>query len=361
VRAFACTKCHAAVAFEAMTCPTCASPVGYLPTARTIVTLDRTAAPQRYTVHLHPGTFWRCLNSAWGCNWLLPAASGEQWCDSCRLTHGRPDTSVTEAVEAWSSTEALKRRLLHQLASLGLPIEGRCPSRPHGLAFELVHVPGQPAVTGHLDGTITIDLTEADDARRAQLRHQFAEPARTMLGHLRHEAGHYYWPHLIDDPASLAGFRALFGDERLPYDQALDDHRAAGPGDWDPARHITAYASSHPAEDWAETFAHYLLLVDATETADAHRVALTDQPRRSWAGIHDIIQRWQQLSAALDSVASSIGADPLYPYELSPLTKEKLVFVHRRINHRLQTHPDRRRTTMRSVAVHRPEPSPSAR
>jgi hypothetical protein len=317
-----------------MTCPACSSPVGYLPSSRSIVALEPTAAPQRYTVHLRPGALWRCLNSAWGCNWLLPADSGAQWCDSCRLTHGRPDTSVAEAVEAWSSTEALKRRLVHQLASLGLPVEGRSPTHPRGLAFELVHVPGQPAVTGHLDGTITIDLTEADDARRAHLRHQFAEPARTMLGHLRHEAGHYYWPHLLRDPSTLDGFRALFGDERVDYRQALDRHRATGPGSWDPARHISAYASSHPTEDWAETFAHYLLVTDAAETADAHRLTLADQPRRHWAGIHDVLHRWERLGAALDEVADATGAPALYPYALSALTKEKLVFVHRRIQHR---------------------------
>ena len=52
------------------------------------------------------------------------------------------------------------------------------------------------------------------------------------------------------------------------YAAALQAHYAKG-GDVGPwaERHVSAYASAHPWEDWAETWAHYLHMMDAVDTA----------------------------------------------------------------------------------------------
>lgn len=329
---FRCSVCEADLAFEATACGRCGTEVGYLPATCEVVALHPTELPEVHTVNGTAARHWRCLNAAWGCNWLVPTDAGTEWCESCRLTHGRPATTDVAAVDAWSSTEALKRRLVHQLKVLGLPVRGWSMSEPDGLRFELVYVPGQPAVTGHLDGTITIDLTEADAVHREQLRTLFAEPVRTVLGHLRHEAGHYYWPSLVDTPVALDEFRDLFGDERADYAGALEAHARTGAPAWDRDRHISAYAAAHPAEDWAECFAHYLLLVDAMETAEAHHLAPTPATGSNPHGIRQEIGRWQELTAGLDAVSAAFGQPPLYPFALQETVVEKLAFVDRRIN-----------------------------
>ena len=169
--------------------------------------------------------------------------------------------------------EASKRRLIHQLDTLALPIEERSAGSPHGLAFDLVYLPGEAALTGHLDGIITLDLCETDEQHRDALRRRLDEPFRTLIGHLRHEIGHHYWDYLVPPGGPLDAFRQLFGDERADYRAALTDHYLRG-GDWNRARHITPYAGAHPLEDWAETFAHYLHIADATTTAIAHHLTV---------------------------------------------------------------------------------------
>lgn len=325
---FGCPRCGANVPFDAMRCRHCEALLGYHPPTRTIVDLHPTGDAATFTAGADAVELWRCLNASWGCNWLLPSDEPTEWCDSCRLTHGRPAMSDPSAVDAWSVTEAWKRRLLHHLATLGLPIDARSADRPDGLRFELVYVPGAPAVTGHLGGVVTIDLTEADDARRESLRHRFDEPTRTVLGHLRHEIGHYYWPHLVRTATEIAAFRALFGDERADYRGALDEHQASGGVGWDRSRHVSRYASAHPAEDWAETFAHYLAIRDATETADSYGITGFDSGAgRAAPTIADRVAVWQGVTGALDAIAESLGAGSLYPFELSPHVLDKLAFV----------------------------------
>lgn len=315
-----------------MSCQSCGALLGYAPARRDIVDLHRTDRPETFIAGEDSSDLWRCLNAAWGCNWMVEAASGTEWCASCRLTNGRPATGDVEAMHAWAITEVAKRRVVHQLAGLGLPIEGRSPAHPGGLVFELVHVPGASAVTGHLDGVITIDLTEADDVRREGLRRDFGEGSRTMLGHIRHEIGHYYWPLLAGTPDRIEEFRALFGDERTDYGRALEDHRRNTDHDWDRSVHISSYASSHPAEDWAETFAHHLLITDVMETVRAQGLLPADHlgstPGPSFAAQVDA---WRSLAARLDAIAESLGGPALYPFTLTSGVVDKLVFVDRSI------------------------------
>ena len=93
-----------------------------------------------------------------------------------------------------------------------------------------------------------------------------------MLGHLRHEIGHYYQPLLVTDWERC---RELFGDDREDYGAAMERHYASGPpADW-PERFVSAYATMHPWEDWAETFAHYLHIRDVLQTAVAYGVTVS--------------------------------------------------------------------------------------
>jgi hypothetical protein len=328
MRVFQCDRCTNPVAFDASSCSACDADLGYDSDQRAVRVMSTSSDPASYRIEGTSGDVWRCLNSAWGCNWVVPAGAGS-WCRSCALTRGRPAEGRTGAVEAWIAAEAAKRRLVHLLDDLGLPIEARSEAAEGGLVFDLVDVPGERGVTGHLDGVVTLDLAEVDDQHRERLRRQHGEPLRTVVGHLRHEIGHYYWARLVGQSDDVARFRTMFGDERSDYVTALDRHYAGGSGAWDPEVHVSAYASAHPLEDWAESFAHYLHLIDAVHTAAAHD--LVPQLGNRDVGFAEILDRWRPLNTALGAIAESFGARPPYPIEPSGIVVDKLAFVHRQV------------------------------
>jgi hypothetical protein len=338
VRVFICSTCQHELDFESMSCPNCDSSVGYVSDRRDVVVIVADG-PARYSVDGDSAAQWRCLNASWGCNWMLPADGGDVWCLSCRLTRGRPDEADPAAVVAWSAAEAAKRRLVFQLGELGLPIEPRSPTTPRGLAFDLVHVPGASAVTGHDRGIITLDLSEADERHRDELRRNLGESFRTLIGHLRHEVGHYYFAHLVGQHDRILEFRALFGDERIDYSSALDEHyRRARTGDdkADLSRFVTAYAAAHPLEDWAETFAHYLHTLDGLQTADSHGLAARSREdggrvksaSSSPVSFSSILERWLPVAEMINAIADGLGSSRPYPFTLSPVVVTKLEFVH---------------------------------
>jgi hypothetical protein len=325
-----CRLCGAEIRFDTMHCPVCAAPHGYVADAQVLATMAADADGITYHLAGDAVARWRCLNAAWGCNWTVPAGTGDRWCLSCALTRGRPDTERPDAIEAWSRAEAAKRHLVDQLLRLGLPIEPRSPQRPNGLTFDLVDVPGERGLTGHLDGVVTIDLAEADDVRRDELRRALGEPFRTLLGNMRHEVGHHYWARLVGQGRVLAEARRLFADERIDYTQALERHYASPGTAWDATRFVSRYAAVHPLEDWAETFAHYLHLVDAVETADAHGLARGPGGARVDldAPLHVLLGAWLPLGAAIDAVAEAVGSPPPFPFHPVGLVVDKLSFVH---------------------------------
>ena len=337
MRIFHCDRCSNVVAFEAHQCPTCEAPLGYVDGERTIRVLVPTAEPSTYTLADDDRPVWRCLNSAWGCNWVLPAGSENTWCRSCQLTRGRPDEGRPDAVEAWMAAEAAKRRLVHQLDELALPIDVRSAAVPDGLAFDLVYLPGAGGITGHLDGVVTLDLAETDEQHRNDLRRRLGEPFRTVIGHLRHEIGHHYWNRLVGQSNELTGFRRLFGDERVDYSDAIDHHYANGTTPWDATRFVTAYAASHPMEDWAETFAHYLHIVDAVDTAVAYELIPPGSTGVLVADavgdleLTDLLDSWRPINNAINAIADSLGAPAVYPFQPTGLVVAKLAFVHRQI------------------------------
>ena len=324
MRAFTCGHCEQMVFFENSLCLRCASPLGFLPSRLDVVVIGQEA-----------GGAVPCANQKLAeCNWLVE--DGGPLCRSCRLTRTRPGGDDPAGLAAFARAEASKRRLLFQLLDLGLPIAS-------DLRFDLLSSTAGPVLTGHADGLITVDLAESDDARREQRRADLDEPYRTMLGHFRHEIGHYYWPALVPEPL-LDRYRALFGDDRLDYDEALAAHYEQGPPpDW-AERHVSAYATVHPWEDWAETFAHYLHIRDTLQTAgafgmvvagpaelaDPGLIAVPQQtaPERGFAAI---VEQWLPLTYALNAVNRSMGHDDLYPFTLPLTVIDKLAFVHERV------------------------------
>ena len=223
---------------------------------------------------------------------------------------------------------------------MSLPLANKFDDPERGLAYEfLAESVGAKVLTGHDDGVITINLAEADDAEREKRRLQLGEPYRTLLGHFRHEIGHYYWDRLILHSSAIERFRALFGDERMPYDQALQRHYGEGPPpDWQ-ERYISAYAASHPWEDWAETWAHYLHMSDTLETAAECGLSL--EPKRVdgpalkpdasdglGVSFDAMIENWFALTFVLNNLNRGLGLPDGYPFVLSPSVIEKLRFVH---------------------------------
>ena len=338
MRIFHCDRCDHTVAFAAHRCPSCDAPLGYVEDERTIRVLTPTDDAATYLIDGDERPVWRCLNSAWGCNWTVPAGSDNTWCRSCQLTRGRPDDGRPNAVKAWMAAEAAKRRLVHQLDELALPIEIRSATAPDGLAFDLVSLPGEGGITGHLDGIVTLDLAETDEQHRDDLRRRLGEPFRTVIGHLRHEIGHHYWGRLVGQTNEIGRFRRLFGDEQVDYARAVDQHYSGGNAAWDPTRFVTAYAASHPLEDWAETFAHYLHIIDAVDTAAAHHLVPPDRTGMLVADavgdleFTDILEAWRPINAAVNAIAETLGAPAVYPFEPVGAVVDKLAFVHGQIS-----------------------------
>lgn len=226
-----------------------------------------------------------------------------------------------------------------------LPIKNTVDDPEMGLEFRFLgDLDGGPGVlTGHDRGIITINIAEADDVEREQARVSMHEPYRTLLGHFRHEIGHYYWDLLIKNSPRLEPFRNLFGDEREDYNAALQTYYHQGPKrDWQ-LHYITAYSSSHPHEDWAETWAHYLHMTDTLETAIVCGLSLQpDRPnepsmeKQSDTSIQgrsfsEMMELWLPLTYVLNNLNRGIGLPDAYPFILQPPTIDKLRFVHQTI------------------------------
>ncbi len=334
-RSWRCT-CGAPVFFGNSRCLRCGQVLGFDPATLALV-------PWPGSAGLQP-----CGNAALnGCNWLLPAAQAGAHgglCRACRLNRTVPDLSQPGNPKAWATIEAAKRRLVSQLLALGLPLRSRLSEDPQqGLMFDFLQpLPGQPVLTGHADGLITLNIEEADDARREALRSALHEPYRTLLGHLRHEVGHYYWDRLVRGTPWEAPFRQRFGDERDDYAAALQRHYVQGPrADW-PQRYLSAYAASHSWEDWAETFAHYLHMLDTVDTALSYGLSADDVEMAiepfgpdaldspdDAARFLRLLNGWLELTAVLNELSRSMGQPDFYPFVLSRAAVAKLHLVHR--------------------------------
>jgi hypothetical protein len=259
------------------------------------------------------------------------------------LTHVIPDVSQPAAQEAWFRLEVAKRRLVYTLLALRLPLSNRPDGPAGGLSFQFkadLDPGGEPVLTGHAGGVITVNVAEADDAERERRRRATGEPYRTLLGHFRHESGHYYWERLVHGQPEIDSFRDLFGDERAEYQSALQRHYQQGPPpDW-PSRFVSAYASAHPWEDWAETWAHYLHMMDTLDTAAACGLSLAppgpgepqldrlpDTPL-SDVPFDRLMGSWFPLTYVVNILNRGLGLGDAYPFVLSQPAIDKVRFVH---------------------------------
>lgn len=327
MRDFACPNCGQRLTFENSVCLSCDSPLGFSLDDMALLVI----AESGHAGAVDPGDYQLCANMHVAeCNWLV---AGHGLCVSCALTRKRPHDSDTRALPAFARAEHAKRRLIVELHELKLPIVGRDRDPDHGLAFELLSSETETVVTGHHNGVITLDLAEGDDVHREQLRVAMDEPYRTLLGHFRHEIGHYYFYRLIDPSTGyLARFRELFGDPDADYQEALDRHyREGAPAGWQ-QRFVSSYATMHPAEDWAETFAHYLHIRDALDTSAAcglaPAAATFERHPVGPSAFGKIIDMWLPLSWSLNMVNRSMGHDDLYPFVLPAAVLEKMQFIH---------------------------------
>jgi hypothetical protein len=347
MKIFHCDHCGQLLFFENTECVSCRHRVAYLPDLQVAASLDpdggevwRSVLPQAAK-----NGYRLCQNDRVEhvCNWAVPADDENPFCVSCRLTRVIPNLADPANRSAWYRLEAAKRRLLFTVIELGLPIQNRNDDPQRGLAFEFVEDAdpgGAPALTGHENGVITVNIAEANDAERERRRTAMHEPYRTLLGHMRHESGHYYWDRLIQGTPALDDFRSLFGDERADYGASLSVHYEHGaPADWQ-ERFISAYATAHPWEDWAESWAHYLHMVDTLEAAAACGLSLRPKSRTAPAlpnvphpvspqpaAFEQLIDSWFPLTYVLNNLNRGLGLPDAYPFVLSPPVVAKLKFI----------------------------------
>ncbi len=357
MKLFECQNCGQILYFHNTRCEQCGHVLGYLSSEASLGALIPAGEVwERLGV---PGLRYRfCANHAYGaCNWLVPDGGPAPFCTACRLNRVIPNLEDPENIRLWCRLEDAKHRLVYSLLQLGLPVFSRVEDPENGLTFDFP-APAPEEFrdsagdrTGHLNGVITINLAEADDAERERQRKTMAEPYRTILGHFRHESGHYYWERLIRDTPLLDEFRVLFGDERGDYGQALADYYRDGPRpEWNQS-YVTAYASSHPWEDWAETWSHYLHIFDTLETAHAFGLRVTPRTETGRVkppeidfnaytadDLDSLVAAWLPLTYALNSLNRSMGHGDLYPFVLVPPVIDKLRFIHRLV-HRNQSPP----------------------
>ena len=348
MRTFHCDHCGQPIFFENVQCLRCGSALAFLPQRLAMCAVEpapgaaglwqrrerRGASPRLYRMCFNHGEYHAC-------NFAVPQDDPNPLCVSCRQTRVLPDLSIPENIGRWYRIEIAKRRLFYTLARLGLVPVNPPNGERDGPVFEfLADTPGQPVLTGHASGVITLNIAEADDTERVRRRVALHEPYRTLLGHLRHESGHFYWDRLIAEGGRTGQFRAVFGDESRDYAQALQQYYATGGGvitGWE-ANHVSAYATSHPWEDWAETWAHYLHMVDLLETGASYHTRFAMSPQEPLEEVIDpfaagddfdtMVADWVPLTLLVNSLNRSLGQEDAYPFALSPGAVEKLRFVH---------------------------------
>jgi hypothetical protein len=351
MRTFDC-PCGNKLYFENTVCLQCGGALGYLPDRREMARIEpgKDGLWRSETADGVVGNYRKCRNYEHSntCNWMVPADDSSEFCHACRLNSIIPDLSIPENLRLWFRIEQAKRRLIYTLDMLELPVFGKSIDARRGLSFEFLRDPigdhgefydemsgRQRIMTGHKTGIVTINVAEADPGARERMRERMGEAYRTLLGHFRHEIAHYYWDLLVRNTEYLEPVRALFGDESQDYATALADYYANGPSAGWPDNHISAYASAHPWEDWAESWAHYLHMADTLETASDQGLSVQGRPiGRSMPGqrgqpgqMDSVLADWAQLTDALNMLNRSMGLPDAYPFAVGPIAGEKLRLI----------------------------------
>ena len=363
MRLFSCQSCSQILFFENVRCERCTHTLGFWPETCILSALEPALDSSGDTWHALgiPGPSFRlCANAQYGvCNWLVDAASGETMCAACRHNKIIPELNITDNKIAWRKIELAKHRLFYTLFRLGLARTVDLGASPEPLVFQFLadfpNPAGEHVMTGHDDGVITIALSEADDAERELRRKMMGEPYRTLLGHFRHEVGHFFWDKIVRDGDRLGDCRAVFGDDSQDYEAALKRHYEQGaPANWQES-FVSTYATAHPWEDFAETWAHYLHIVDTLEMAGAYGLALAPTVDKGGEfnvgygvdpyGVPDVqslVDVWLPVSTALNSLNRAMGKEELYPFILSPGVILKLGYMHKLVRNAVQPSVEQR-------------------
>ena len=328
MKPFACS-CGQLVYFDSTSCLQCGSTLFFNPDTQTMLSIGANQLLQDFNVKA-------CRNTLdyQACNWVLDQADPQSLCSACRLNQIIPNLTQQRNLLRWRKLESAKKRLLYTLIQLNLPIFSKSESIDLGIAFQFledtrsdpINYPDLHVQTGHKQGVITINVLEADDIAIEAARVALNESYRTLLGHFRHESGHYYWMliqhYFKTDSALFSDWQRLFGDETKPYDESLKTYYQQGPADDWYQNFISPYAGAHPLEDWAETWGHYLHIMDITQTALSYGLlAIPD----SFA---ERIHYWRSLSTILNELNRSAGQKDIYPFVISKPVEEKLLFTH---------------------------------
>jgi hypothetical protein len=343
-------RCERPVYFNNSVCLGCKADLGFEPELQLVCSLAPGPEKGTWTVDVEDENqipWKRCENfhSPAGCNWLVRAEEEETLCRSCRLNNTIPSLDDPNNCLWWRKIENAKRRLVAQLLNLDLPLASKvAEDTERGVMFDFLRSPkkGPRVLTGHANGLITINVEEADDSIREKTRHEMGEPYRTLLGHFRHEIGHYYWDRLVADTSWHEKFRELFGDEREDYAEALKRNYEQGPPPNWADTYITSYAAVHPWEDWAESWAHFMHLFDSLDTAlrfglRGEHVEQTVEPFKI-EDLYDpeasdaeqiilLVNSWVQLTTVLNELSRSMGQHDFYPFIMSRTVLRKLHFI----------------------------------
>ena len=337
---FHCENCNQLIFFENTVCIRCRQLLGFTPQQMRMQTFAADAGDGTLIRMTDQSRYRYCENSKHQvCNWVIPVEENEVYCKACQYNFRIPVLNDSN-LELWRKIEVAKHRLIYSLYRWNLVVPSREKEPERGLAFDFLEEnESGKVVTGHSNGIITLDIAEADDSVRAKNRQMLNEPYRTLLGHFRHEIGHYLWNAFFFDPEARRNFRAYFGDESVDYEMSLEAHYQSvdKPDNWR-QNYISAYAASHPWEDWAETWAHYMHMVDTLETAYSTAGNYMKQINKDADPLlfdpygepdfERIIDSWFPLTYAVNSINRSMGLEDLYPFVLTDGVIEKLRFVH---------------------------------
>lgn len=303
VKRLACPVCGNEVFFDSLTCVRCGSELA--------LDVDELGLRVLDLDHASP-----CVRrTTWACNWRAVGPNAP-FCRSCVLV----DAGGHDHDPAMVPFQSAQRRALYQLVQFGVSTEAGSDLR---FAYRSSHA-GDDVRIGHRNGEITLDLAEVDPAHREQVQATLGEQYRTPLGHIRHELGHYVWQELVAlDPARLEAFREVFGDERIDYAEALARHYArTDDGSWY-GTHASFYATAHPWEDFAESWAQVMHVHDVVETGASWGVVTAP------ADLKDA-SAWLSASitasVAANELARSMGMRDLYPFALTPGVRVKVEF-----------------------------------
>lgn len=249
-------------------------------------------------------------------------------CKACRTNDVIPDLAIDGNRERWAKLELSKRRLLVELDELQLryaPEDVHPDERPLRFAFQ-ASTEEEQVYTGHADGLITINLVETDSVERERMRRAMHEPHRTLIGHYRHEIGHYFWMTLVEGRDEAACI-AVFGDHKNPpYGDALKKYYETGPAPNWQSSFVSAYATAHPWEDFAETWGFYLDMWAVVTTMHHHLPGIAVDPRT--LPVEAIVRTYQQIGVFFNEVNRTMGLRDLVPEIITPEVVKKLAYIH---------------------------------